>query len=174
MHKKTMCDNCKENVATVHYTEIVDNKLKKMDLCEDCARQKNIGINIQFSVADILKGLTEAHLEKKDDTAEKCPLCGLSFGMFRKKGKLGCGECYEVFSEELVPILNDIHKNIQHVGTKPVGARRTKSVSSNNMTKLDDLTAKLEKAVKNEEYEEAAVIRDKIKTLQQKQKKKGK
>jgi len=174
MHKKILCDNCQENIATVHYTEIVDNKLKKMDLCEECARKKNIGINIQFSVADILKGLTEAHLEKEDGTEEKCPLCGLSFGMFKKTGKLGCGECYEVFSEELVPILNDIHKNVQHVGTKPVGTRKAKSASSKSTTKLDDLTTKLEQAVKNEEYEEAAVIRDKIKALQKKPGKKRK
>ena len=168
MQKKGLCDICKEKLATVHYTEIVNNKLKKMDLCEDCARQKNIGINVQFSVADILKGLTEPQPEKKEDFSKTCPLCGLTFSTFRKTGKLGCGECYEAFSEELMPILGDIHKNIQHVGSKPVAVRGPKTAVMKVKSQIDTLTAELEAAIKNENYEHAAVLRDKIKSLQSK------
>ena len=174
MHKKILCDVCKENIATVHYTEIVDNKLKKMDLCEECAKQKNIGINVQFSVADILKGLTESHIAKKEESGKKCPLCGLTFGKFRKTGKLGCGQCYEVFAEELLPIIGDIHKNAQHVGTKPSKSRSRKTASAKLKGQLDDLNSQLENAIKNEEYEEAAVLRDEIKSLQGKSERKGK
>ena len=97
MHKKILCDICKEHIATVHYTEIVNNKLKKLDLCEECAKQKNLGVSVQFSVADILKGLTEAQAGQKEDEGKVCPTCGLTFGRFRKVGKLGCGDCYEAF-----------------------------------------------------------------------------
>jgi len=166
MNKKILCDLCKEKIATVHYTEIVNNKLKKMDLCEDCAKQKNIGINVQFSVADILKGLTEPHTEKKEEPSKTCPLCGLTFSAFRKTGKLGCGECYEAFADELVPIIGDIHKNTQHVGTRPAMVRSTKSSTMKLRSQLDDLNAELESAIKKENYEQAAVIRDKIKGLQ--------
>jgi protein arginine kinase activator len=174
MNHKILCDICQEKLATVHYTEIVENKLKKMDLCEDCAKQKNIGINIQFSVADILKGLTESHIEKKEETAKKCPFCGLTFAMFRKTGKLGCGECYDVFADQLLPIINDIHKNEQHVGTKPAGTPSRQRTAVKNKVRLDELAAELEEAVKNEKYEEAAVLRDKMKSLQEKVEKKGK
>ena len=174
MHKKILCDICKENVATVHYTEIVNNKLKKMDLCEECARQKNIGINVQFSVADILKGLTESHIAKKEESGRKCPVCGLTFSKFRKTGKLGCGQCYKVFSDELLPIISDIHKNAQHVGAKPSKTRVRKTASAKLKRELDDLNSQLENAIKNEEYEEAAVLRDKIKSLQVKSEKRGK
>ncbi len=174
MHHKILCDICQDKVATVHYTEIVENKLKKMDLCEECAKEKNIGINIQFSVADILKGLTESHIEKKEETAKKCPFCGLTFGMFRKTGKLGCGECYETFADQLLPIIGDIHKNAQHVGTKPAGTQIKRSTAVKSRVKLDELAAQLEEAVKNEKYEDAAVLRDKMKSLQEKLEKKGK
>ena len=167
MHKKTLCDICKEKVATVHYTEIVDNKLKKMDLCEDCARDKNIGINVQFSVADILKGLTESQ-SKKEESGRRCPGCGITFNQFRKTGKLGCGKCYETFEEELMPIISDIHKNTEHVGTKPSKARKSRGAGSKDRAKLDELTSQLEEAIDKEEYEQAAVLRDKIRTLQQK------
>jgi len=166
MHKKILCDLCKEKIATVHYTEIENNKLKKMDLCEDCAKQKNIGINVQFSVADILKGLTEPQIEKKEEPSKTCPQCGLTFNAFRKTGKLGCGECYEAFAEELVPILGDIHKNTQHVGSKPMSVKGVKSVVMKVKGQLDMLASELEAAIKKEDYEQAAVIRDKIKSLQ--------
>jgi protein arginine kinase activator len=175
MHKKILCDICNEKIATVHYTEIVNNKLKKMDLCEDCAKAKNIGINVQFSVADILKGLTESHIAKKEEAeGTKCPLCGLTFSMFRKSGKLGCGSCYEVFEEELLPIIGDVHKNAVHVGTVPTKSRSGSSASAKSRARIDELTAKLENAVRNEEYEEAAILRDKIRELEKKGRKKGK
>lgn len=166
MHKKILCDLCKEKIATVHYTEIVNNKLKKMDLCEDCAKQKNIGINVQFSVADILKGLTEPQTEKKEEPSKTCPLCGLTFSAFRKTGKLGCGECYEAFADELIPIIGDIHKNTQHVGSRPAMGRGAKSSTMKLKGQLDGLAAELETAIRNENYEQAAIIRDKIKALQ--------
>jgi protein arginine kinase activator len=166
MHKKILCDLCKEKIATVHYTEIVNNKLKKMDLCEDCAKQKNIGINVQFSVADILKGLTEPQAEKKEEPSKTCPLCGLTFSAFRKTGKLGCGECYEAFSEELIPIIGDIHKNTLHVGGRPAVARGVKSLTSKMRDQINTLSGELETAIKNENYEQAAILRDKIKALQ--------
>lgn len=168
MAKNGLCDICKEKIATVHYTEIVNNKLKKMDLCEDCAKQKNIGINVQFSVADILKGLTEPQTEKKEDLSKSCPLCKLTFSAFRKNGKLGCGECYKAFENELIPILTDIHKNSQHVGSKPSVVRGPKTAVMKAKAQIDALSSELETAIKNEDYEQAAVVRDKIKALQAK------
>lgn len=175
MHKKLLCDICSEKIATVHYTEIVNNKLKKMDLCEECARKKNIGINVQFSVADILKGLTETKVAEEADTSKACPHCGLTFAKFRKVGRLGCSECYDAFQEELLPILADIHKNTEHVGVKPEKVKSGKSSPAMKLrAQLDELNSQLESAVKNEEYEDAAVFRDKIKSLREKMEKKGK
>jgi protein arginine kinase activator len=94
--------------------------------------------------------------------------------MFRKSGKLGCGSCYDVFEEELLPIIGDVHKNAVHVGTVPTKSRGGSSGSAKSRTKLDQLTAQLENAVSNEEYEEAAVLRDKIRELEKKSRKKRK
>jgi len=160
-----LCDICKQKAATVHYTEIINNKIHKMDLCEDCAKEKNLGFNTQFSVADILKGLTEPAMTGGKETKEQtCSFCGLTYSKFKKIGRLGCGECYGTFESNLESIINDVHKNTQHVGKSPNTSRKT---VTKKLNKLEELQEQLRVAVMKEEYENAAKLRDDIKTLQQ-------
>jgi len=161
-----VCDICKEKIATVHYTEIINNKIHKMDLCEDCAKEKNLGFNTQFSVADILKGLTESAALNKTTTDTTCTFCGLSYSKFKKVGRLGCGRCYEAFESNLNSIINDVHKNTQHVGKNPGAAVKTVAKPS---SELEQLQEQLRKAVDEEQYEKAAEIRDTIRSLQKKE-----
>ncbi len=165
MEKHILCDICKEHIATVHYTEIVNNKLKKMNLCDNCAKAKNLGVTVQFSVADILKGLTEPPASGKKEKDKTCAFCGLTYSRFKKIGKLGCGECYEAFETSLKPVISDIHKNNQHTGKVPLKMKKVaKAVSQ-----LDALHRQLRQAVEKEEYEQAAEIRDKIKKIEKSQ-----
>ena len=82
MAKPHLCSMCHEHPATVHYTEIVNNKLKKLNLCEHCAREKGLGVTSHFSVAEILKGLTEPAAEQSSEPETTCDFCGLSFSRF--------------------------------------------------------------------------------------------
>ncbi len=165
MAKPHLCDICQENPATVHYTEIVNNKLKKLNLCEQCAREKGLGITAHFGVAEILKGLTEAQQEEATEPEQTCDFCGLSFSRFRKVGRLGCSHCYETFYEQLEPILSDIHKKTEHVGKSPSAA----AIIDTTTKQLSDLNRELRRAVEDEEYERAAELRDEIRQLEQKQ-----
>lgn len=158
-----VCDICKEKIATVHYTEIINNKIHKMDLCEDCAKEKNLGFNTQFSVADILKGLTDSAAVNKTTTEPVCSFCGLSYSKFKKIGRLGCGSCYEAFEGNLSTIINDVHKNTQHVGKAPGSGMKKMAKTS---SRLDKLQEELRQAVTSERFEQAAEIRDAIKALQ--------
>jgi len=158
-----LCDVCKEKPATVHYTEIINNKLHKMDLCEECAQQRNLGIGSQFSVADILKGLTESVSTGKTTVDKTCSSCGLTYTKFKKVGKLGCGDCYKAFEEHLQSVISDIHRNSAHVGKNPTMRAEKKDTKA---SKLNDLYQQLQQAVQSEEYEKAAVIRDTIKGLE--------
>ena len=165
MAKPHLCDICQENPATVHYTEIVNNKLKKLNLCEQCAREKGLGITAHFGVAEILKGLTEAQQEETTEPEQTCDFCGLSFSRFRKVGRLGCSHCYETFYEQLEPILSDIHKKTEHVGKSPSAA----AIIDTTTKQLSDLNRELRRAVEDEEYERAAELRDEIRQLEQQQ-----
>jgi len=162
MAKPHLCSMCHEHPATVHYTEIVNNKLKKLNLCEHCAREKGLGVTAHFSVAEILKGLTEPTSEQASEPEITCDFCGLTFSRFQKVGRLGCPHCYETFHGQLEPILSDVHKNTEHVGRSP----SANAMMDTTTKQLADMNRELKQAVEAEEYEHAAKLRDEIKALQ--------
>ena len=161
-----ICDICKKEEATVHLTEIVDEKVKKLHLCENCAREKSEEMESHFGLADLLSGLADlapiAPKEKEKDKAEeisvKCPKCAFTFRDFRKVGRLGCPACYETFKEHLSPLLKKIHGAERHTGKIP----SKKEIKPDKKAVLDNLKARLEEAIRLEEFEEAARLRDKI------------
>jgi len=110
-----LCDICHKNEATVHYTEIVHNQMIKMDLCEECAKVKGVGVQSPFSISDLLSGLAEMDTGTRFEDPV-CKGCGLSFTGFRKSGRLGCPECYETFKVPLESLIKTIHKSSKHAG----------------------------------------------------------
>src|SRR3989338_6217706 len=104
------CDICGKNKATVHLTEIVDEQMSEMHLCEECSRQKSVQMEQQFGLADLLAGLSDFNKQQKDveKVKLKCTNCGLTYDDFRKFGRLGCSECYESFKTQLAMLLKKI------------------------------------------------------------------
>jgi len=161
-----MCDICGKREATVHLTEIVNDKITKLHLCEDCAREKGAEMEEHFGLSDLLAGLADlgAGLEPEVGDKIKCHACGFTYGDFRKVGRLGCGECYETFKKQLAPLLKRIHTAERHVGKVPLMAGKTVK----DTRTLQELRLKMDKAIQFEEFEEAARIRDQIKELEKK------
>ena len=73
-----LCSNCKEKPATVHLTQIVGDKMQKLDLCEECAKAKGVNDPGGFALADLMLGLgASQELEQSTSGVEtKCPRCG--------------------------------------------------------------------------------------------------
>jgi len=169
-----VCDVCHIKEATVHLTEIINNKVSKLHLCEQCAREKSTEMEGHFGLADLLSGLADLVpvVDKKEENMPsvniKCPACGFTFGDFRKIGRLGCPKCYDTFKEQLNPLLKKIHGSESHIGKMP--AKRTKVRGKAAL--LEELKVKLENAVKLEEFEQAARLRDQIKALEKKSREK--
>lgn len=167
------CDICGKNPATVHLTEIIDEQMNELHLCEGCAHEKSMAMEQQFGLSDLLAGLAEFEKPAKEAeaaTSVKCPDCGLTYADFKKIGRLGCGECYTSFKKYLEPLLKRIHGSCQHVGKSPVKPAKIsrKKTDLAQMPDLAQLRQKLAKAVEAEEFEEAAKIRDQIKELENK------
>jgi protein arginine kinase activator len=160
-----LCTICKEKPATVHLTQIVGDKMQKLDLCEDCAKTKGINDPTSFGLADLdlVLGLgASQQLEQAAGGVElKCPRCGFTQADFKKSGRLGCPECYRTFSEGLAGLLKTMHKGTRHTGKAPEALRATRE----NAGLLKTLQAKLARAIKDENYEQAAQVRDEIKQL---------
>ncbi len=164
-----LCDNCKKNQAVVHYTEVVNEKVKKLNLCEECALSKGIGIQPPFSIGELLGGLNTTGIEiSAEDKSITCPGCGMSFADFKETGRLGCYQCYEAFNKSLMNIIGNIHKSTKHIGKVPSNAKESMGV----IDKIRELESKLQEAVQKEEFETAAKIRDQIRSLEKKEKKK--
>lgn len=173
-----LCDNCNKNPATVHLTEIVDSQMNELHLCEECARQKSAQMESQFGLSELLAGLAEfgkpaSGKEKEQQVNLKCPVCGLTYADFKKIGRLGCGNCYEAFKRYLAPLLKRIHGSSQHVGKSPLKSGATLTVTTKTKAKtsapdLQELKFRLQKAIEQEAFEEAARLRDQIKELENK------
>jgi protein arginine kinase activator len=160
-----LCTICKEKPATVHLTQIVGDKMQKLDLCEDCAKTKGINDPTSFGLADLdlVLGLgASQQLEQAAGGVElKCPRCGFTQADFKKSGRLGCPECYKTFAEGLSGLLKTMHKGTRHTGKSPEALR----ASRENSDRLKTLQKKLNKAIESENFEEAAQLRDELKKL---------
>lgn len=173
------CDECGKNKATVHLTEIVNEQITKLNLCEGCAKQKGTDVEQHFGIADLLAALSdvEAHSPVSPSSGggtvpspkTRCSNCGLTYEDFKKIGRLGCSQCYAAFKASLAPLLKRIHGANQHLGKSP-NPEFTKELKATFKLHEELVAVKdqLSKAVKNEEFEEAAALRDKIKFLEKK------
>jgi protein arginine kinase activator len=165
-----LCDVCGKNPATVHLTEIIDEQMNELHLCEECARHKSAAMEQQFGLSDLLAGMAdfEKHSSKEEEPVTvKCPSCGLSYADFKKIGRLGCGNCYDAFRKYLAPLLKRIHGSNQHIGKNPLSGKVAAKPSKKKAT-LTELKSQLQKAVTAEAFEEAARLRDQIRELEAK------
>lgn len=156
------CQVCEKNPATFHLTEIDDDGKTVRDLCEECASR--LGVASGGTVPSLLEKLFEGQSKAIVATQQKCPECGITFEEFRAKGRLGCPRDYEVFAKELAPLLEKIHSGAKrHVGRVPAGL----GVDTAREDALLRLRRELARAVKDENYEEAARLRDEIRTAEE-------
>lgn len=164
-----ICNVCGANEATIHLTEIVNEQMVEIHLCEGCAQEKGAEFKAHFNVSDLLSGLTEltSELTPAEKTLTKCPNCSLSYEEFGRTGRLGCAECYEAFAKFLAPLIKRVQHASQHIGKRP--SRLSPPIRTTQ--DLRELQTRLQKSIRGEEFEEAARLRDQIKQLEEKLKK---
>ena len=156
------CDVCQQQQATVFLTQIVDGQVRKVNLCEQCASEKGVTDPAGFALADVLMGMGSEETTQSFSAEKTCDTCGFTESEFKKTGRLGCSECYEVFSENLESLLRAMHKGTRHIGKVPKHLSAMKA----RKDKLDELQGKLRSAVQEEDFESAADLRDEIANVQ--------
>lgn len=153
-------ENCEEK-ATVHFTQLVDGEVKKMSLCEACAEEAGLTDLSGFGLTDELIGSKgEPIVPSSEDV---CSVCGFTPQKFQQVGRLGCSECYQSFSEDIIGRLSSMHRGLFHIGRSPAGAYQ----GSQRAKRLQEMEKTLRDMVANENYEEAARLRDEIRKLQE-------
>lgn len=152
-----LCDVCGEREATVHLSQILKGGVKKLHLCQACAEQSGLNVDAPISLTDVLFGMG-APPSASGGRARGCRVCGMTQADFKKISRFGCPACYEAFADELTPMLSAMHKGTQHAGKVPSAFLAAQETSA----EIAALEARLSEAVKAEQYEEAARLRDQI------------
>ncbi|WP_333861700.1 UvrB/UvrC motif-containing protein [Clostridium sp.] len=168
-----LCDICKKNDATVHVTKVINGHKQEINLCEKCAKEKgelsfvpSIDFVSSFGFQNILSGIMDYMSSGNNEQYKtfdiRCKNCNTSYSEFKKKGLVGCSECYKNFANILEPIIKRVQANLDHTGKVPKKTGRN-IIEKKNLLKLK---GDLQKAVSLEEYEKAATIRDRIKEIE--------
>jgi len=163
-----ICERCKQQPASVHYTEVINNQKRQMYLCPGCAEeaQRAFDLGAPLNLHNLLAGLMGPGAAKElpeKETEFRCETCGLAGAAFGQSGLLGCGGCYQYFGERLEALLKRIHGSTRHTGKVPQRSRNKYLL----IQEVDRLRAQMREAVENEEFERAAALRDAIRDLQQ-------
>jgi protein arginine kinase activator len=158
---------CGKEDATVHLTEITNGDVTKLHLCEECAKEKSEEMQSHFGLTDLLSSLMDFEPASSDTMLKegvdvKCSQCGMTFYDFQKNGRLGCGKCYEVFQKKLAELLRKIHGSDRHVGKTPYKIEKA-AMGAEDLSRMRE---ELKELIAKEEFEKAAVLRDRIKELE--------
>jgi len=167
-----ICQECGKRPATLHFTKIVNGEKTEFHICEHCARERGEmipGTPNGFSIHNLLSGLldfepTGAGSMTPKQAAPRCEHCGLTYSQFSKLGRFGCSECYKHFEDRLDPLFKRVHGNTIHVGKVP---KRTGGIIQYKR-EIERLKKDLQFRIEQEEFEQAAKIRDHIKELERK------
>lgn len=166
------CQHCNKNEATTYIKKNINGKVTEMHLCSECANE--LGVMDEFSTDNFFSdtffgnflgaGIPSMNILSGID---RCEYCGSTFNDIVQSGKLGCAHCYDKFKEKLEPSLVKIHGKTKHIG-KNISYTEVNEKEENNTvveSEIDVLKRKLKEAVKEQRFEDAAVLRDKIKEL---------
>lgn len=173
------CSHCHEKEANTHIKRIINGKKEEMYLCEECARELGVMNEFDFEPLTMdsffgnLLGAGAAALNSLAGV-ERCNYCGSSFNDIINSGKVGCAHCYDRFEDKLAPSIEKLHGRTRHVGKhvtyteepdKSESKADSREEKPSEMSEIDRLKADLQTAVKEQRFEDAAQIRDKINEL---------
>ncbi|GAA0434113.1 protein-arginine kinase activator protein McsA [Lentibacillus halophilus] len=164
------CQECQQRPATLRYTQVINGDKTEVYVCDVCAKEKGYMTYPEegYSLHQLLSGLfsppidNQQHTPKQQKNELQCPKCEMTLSKFKKLGKFGCSQCYQTFEEYLDPMFRRVHSgNTAHHGKIPArkgGDMRIKK-------QMNAYKEELQRLIKNEAFEDAATVRDKINAL---------
>jgi len=164
------CDQCHERDAVVHLTQIAQEQVITLHLCERCAAEKGVEGNASLAKTPV-GGFLASMGNGLDATAAlsglippgACPACGATLADFRESGRLGCSQCYHAFEPSLKDLLRRLHGSSRHIGERYVvpGA-----VVEAEPPRTEAIREQLRLAVETENFELAAELRDRLRLVE--------
>ena len=162
------CERCGERPAAIHLTQIKDNEVSAVHLCETCAEEQGVQtgkgkLPLAGFLASVGSAAAAAALPEGMDDRE-CDYCHSTLRDFRDTGRLGCPHCYDSFETHLRELMRRIHGSSKHVGEVYLSPNATPSDSAD--LQIVQLKDQLRRSVDSENFELAAELRDRIRALE--------
>ena len=160
---KEKCDLCNKP-AKVHETVIRNGVKREVHLCEEHAKSAGMPIPGHQPIGHVLTQFVISHKSTHEKTdRRRCSNCGMTFAQFRQSGTVGCPDCYSAFERQLGPLIERAQNGgTHHVGKTPQRA----GASIDRQLLIQRLAKELDSAVAAEQYERAAELRDRLKSLE--------
>jgi protein arginine kinase activator len=161
-----LCDSCRERDAVIQVTQVTEPPVKQLNLCEKCAAER--GIETQLSVpkpalTDFILAVQQKALPAGEADGVRCAFCQATLRDFKNSGRLGCAYCYGTFEANLRDLLRRVHGNSKHQGKS---YRAPEGPPEEGASVLTELRDRLKRAIDQEQFEEAARLRDQIKVIE--------
>ena len=161
------CDQCREREAVIHLTQIVNEQVTTLHLCEKCAAEKGVespGSTVKTPLGTFLAAMGKGAEQQLPAarTGESCTRCGATFQDFRETGRLGCPDYYRAFESSLRDLLRRLHGSTHHLGER-YAERESPVVVAEQAA---DLREQLRLAVETENFELAAELRDRLRVME--------
>ena len=151
-----LCEECNQKNAEVLITTVVNGESITRHLCRDCLKKYQ-----DNGMQAVLAALLAAMARKQKSPDITCPRCGETYAQFQKSGMLGCAACYQAFRRELTPLITQVQGRNQHAGRRPFVSEAEQALHA----RREALRARMEAAVAEENFEEAAALRDELRAL---------
>ena len=166
------CQKCGAENANTHIKTIINGEFKEYDLCSECAKKMgytNVFTDMESDFSNFLGSFFGNVLPARTQ-ATRCEFCGSTYADIAKTGNVGCANCYELFADRLYPSISRIHGNTEQGGKNSISSADGKiTEEQSKKQKLKKLRSELDKAVKEQSFEYAAELRDKIKETEEEQ-----
>lgn len=160
-----LCENCGKNPATTHIKTVINGVVTEKNLCGYCAAMSGYSKFVNNGFASMLSAMFSDELATGNIKEHRCECCGTRFSDIAESGKMGCSECYESFKNKLIPYLKRVHGTTEHIG-KRLNVTSSALAPVTKEDKKETLRAQMLKAVREENFELAAKLRDEIKELE--------
>lgn len=160
------CDQCHEREAVVHLTQIAQEQVVTLHLCERCAAEKGVESTASLAktpvgsfLASMGKGLEAQAVLPGITPPGACPTCGATLADFRESGRLGCADCYRAFEGPLRDLLRRLHGSSRHLGERYAAEGVEPAPAAPDAAQLRQ---QLQLAIETENFELAAELRDRL------------
>src|SRR6476646_7640439 len=165
------CEQCHEREAVIHLTQIVNEQVTTLHLCERCAAEKGVespGAQPKTPLGTFLAAMGQElpNQVPAPRAGETCSRCGGSLQDFRESGRLGCPDCYRTFEAPLRDLLRRLHGSTQHLGERYADKEILSATPASPMPHAAELREQLNVAAETENFELAAELRDQLRVLE--------